>query len=49
MSRLTSESLHVVQQVKGIHVDYPFHTLAKANRLYTCSLSQGMSAVEFAT
>lgn len=45
--RITNDSLHLMQQCKNIHVDYPFQTVVKGNRLYTSSLSQGMSAVEF--
>ena len=45
--RITDDKLYLVQQIKGVHIDYPFHVLLKSNRLYTCSLTQGMSAVEF--
>lgn len=45
--RITNETLVMMQQCKNIHVDYPFQTVVRSNRLYTCSLSQGMSAVEF--
>lgn len=36
-----------MQRVKAIHADYPFQASVHENRLFTCSLSQGLSKIEF--
>ena len=45
--RCTDEKLQTVQVLKDIHVDYPFYLHTRENRLYTCSLSQKVSVIEF--
>lgn len=46
--RITDEgSIFTVQAMRDIHVDYAFHMVCQYNRLYTCSLTQKVSAIEF--
>jgi len=45
--RTVDEKLSVIQVLKDVHVDYAFSMSSHDNRLYTCSLTQKLSAVEF--
>lgn len=46
--RLTSkDKIDFVQVLKDVHTDYPFSMIVRENRVYTCSLSQKVTAIEF--
>lgn len=45
--RITNNRLVEIQHLKGVHTDYPFQVLARGPRVFTCSLSQGLSSLEF--
>ena len=48
--RITAnDKIDFVQVLREVHTDYPFSMLIKENRLYTCSLSQKVTAIEFQT
>lgn len=43
------EKIDYIQVLRDVHADYPFSMVCKDNRLYTCSLSQKVTAIEFTT
>lgn len=45
--RVVDEKLFLIQNLKDVHVDYAFSMASHESRLYTCSLTQKLSAVEF--
>lgn len=47
--RFIDDRIQTIQILKDIHIDYAFHMINRDNRLYTCSLSQKISAIEFQT
>lgn len=42
-----TEKIDLVQVLKDVHTDYPFSMIIRDNRIYTCSLSQKVTAIEF--
>lgn len=42
-----TEKIDLVQVLKDVHTDYPFSMTIRDNRIYTCSLSQKVTAIEF--
>ena len=45
--RCIDDKIHLIKTMKDIHTDYAFSMHSKDNRVYTCSLSQKVSAIEF--
>ena len=45
--RFTDEKIQTIQLLKDVHVDYAFFMTSHENRLYTVSLTQKVSAIEF--
>lgn len=46
--RITAkDKINVVQLLRDVHTDYPFSMVFKDNRLYTCSLTQRVTVIEF--
>lgn len=44
---MTDERIYTVQNLKEVHTDYPFYTMCSDNRVYSSSLTQKISALEF--
>lgn len=42
-----TDKIDFVQVLREVHTDYPFAMVVRDNRIYTCSLSQKVTAIEF--